>query len=214
MSIDSIIIYDKQYITQIGFIAIISEMFDYNIQSVYSKQELVKELSENKRALVLLDFGLSDLAGTDELLNIMARFQSSSWILISDDFVPVFVRRMSQFTANIVSFLLKSSVKDDIAQCFHQTTAGHRFISPLLKDMIAETNQEAKEALTLTESEVLKEIALGMSAKQVAIKRHSSVHTIITHKKNIYRKLQINTIQEAYVYAMRSGILTISDYSI
>jgi len=47
------------------------------------------------------------------------------------------------------------------------------------------------------ETEILHFIAKGMSNKEIAILLELSVHTIMTHTKNIYRKLNVNSRSEA-----------------
>ena len=60
----------------------------------------------------------------------------------------------------------------------------------------------------------LKLIARGRSVKEMASDRNSSIHTIITHKKNIFRKLDVNNIYEATKYALRAGLVEMIDYYI
>jgi DNA-binding NarL/FixJ family response regulator len=52
-----------------------------------------------------------------------------------------------------------------------------------------------------------------MSVKEIANERCSSIHTITTHKKNIFRKIGVNNVYEAMQYARRAG-LSDEDYSI
>lgn len=57
-------------------------------------------------------------------------------------------------------------------------------------------------------------IARGKSVKEIAAERFSSTHTIITHKKNIFRKLGVNNVYEATKYAIRAGIVEMMEYYI
>ena len=76
-------------------------------------------------------------------------------------------------------------------------------------------NIEAERPLlTATEREILKLIALGKSTKEIAEERFSSVHTITTHRKNIFRKIDVNNVYEATRYALRAGIIDLGDYYI
>ena len=68
--------------------------------------------------------------------------------------------------------------------------------------------------LTLTETEILKDIALGMTTREIAEKRFSSFHTVNTHRKNIFRKLGVNTVHEATKYALRAGLVDSAEYYI
>ena len=73
---------------------------------------------------------------------------------------------------------------------------------------------EEKINLTKTETEILKDIALGMTTKEIAEKRFSSFHTVNTHRKNIFRKLNVNNVHEATKYALRAGLVDTGEYYI
>ena len=73
---------------------------------------------------------------------------------------------------------------------------------------------EEKVNLTRTETEILKDIALGMTTKEIADKRFSSFHTVNTHRKNIFRKLNVNNVHEATKYALRAGLVDTAEYYI
>jgi len=68
--------------------------------------------------------------------------------------------------------------------------------------------------LTSTETEIVKAIARGLTTKEIAAERFSSVHTIATHRKNIFRKLKVNTAHEVIKYAMRAGLVNPSEFYI
>ncbi len=68
--------------------------------------------------------------------------------------------------------------------------------------------------LTPAETEIVRLISRGMTTKEIASKKFLSVHTIITHRKNIFRKLNIRNISELMMYAMKSGIIDTTEYYI
>ncbi|WP_456107024.1 response regulator transcription factor, partial [Prevotella sp.] len=76
------------------------------------------------------------------------------------------------------------------------------------------TPEKESVKLTKTEIEVLKDIALGMTTREIAEKRISSFHTINTHRKNIFRKIGVNNVHEATRYAMRTGLVDAAEYYI
>ena len=53
---------------------------------------------------------------------------------------------------------------------------------------------------------------MGKTTKEIAIERFSSIHTITTHRKNIFRKLGVNTAYEATKYAMRVGWVNSNEF--
>lgn len=70
------------------------------------------------------------------------------------------------------------------------------------------------DLLTKTETEIVRAIAQGKTTKEIAAERFSSIHTITTHRKNIFRKLGINTAHEATKYALRAGLVDPSEFYI
>lgn len=70
------------------------------------------------------------------------------------------------------------------------------------------------KVLTHTEIEILRGVAQGKTTKEIAYERYSSIHTVNTHKKNIFRKLQVNTAHEAVKYAFRAGLVDPSEFYI
>lgn len=68
--------------------------------------------------------------------------------------------------------------------------------------------------LTATEIEIVKAIALGKTTREIASDRFSSIHTITTHRKNIFRKLGVNTAHEIVKYALRAGWVDASEFYI
>ncbi|MDR2628215.1 MAG: LuxR C-terminal-related transcriptional regulator, partial [Dysgonamonadaceae bacterium] len=81
---------------------------------------------------------------------------------------------------------------------------------------INRSHQEKTESLLLTGTEkvILKEIAAGKTTKEIAAERNLSIHTVITHRKNIFRKIDVNNVHEATKYAIRAGFLDMTDYYI
>jgi len=93
----------------------------------------------------------------------------------------------------------------------------NRFISQRALEVIINHQQEEDErpsVLTSTEIEIVKAIAQGKSTKEIANERFSSIHTITTHRKNIFRKLGVNTAHEVIKYALRAGLVDSSEFYI
>ena len=60
--------------------------------------------------------------------------------------------------------------------------------------------------LTKVEKEIIKELVLGKTTKQIAELRNRSYETINNHKRNIFKKLEINKINELVAFAKETGI--------
>ena len=132
---------------------------------------------------------------------------------MSDDFI-----RRIVFSSSAFSILLKDSSLDEIEAALQSTLHSERFICQrihhLLHDKKAIREPGEHPVLTATEQEILKAIALGKTTREIAAERFSSVHTITTHRKNIFRKLEVNNVHEATKYALRAGIVDSAEYYI
>ncbi|WP_462319311.1 response regulator transcription factor [Marinilabilia sp.] len=67
------------------------------------------------------------------------------------------------------------------------------------------------EELTPRERLILKHVALGHTNKEIASELFISTHTVISHRKNITRKLDIKTVSGLTVYAILNGIIKMED---
>ena len=78
----------------------------------------------------------------------------------------------------------------------------------LVQGKNAETSSnQGNIELSVREKEVLKLVALGLSNKEIADQLFISVHTVISHRKNITEKLGIKSISGLTVYAILNKII-------
>ena len=185
-------------------------------RQVADKTELIEQLKQNGKAVVVLDYTLFDINDIEELEILHERFPLAKWILFSFDLSSDFVRRAIALTP-LFSVLLKDSSLSEICDCLRYAARGQRFICQRMAEILLAPAQDrmAEDArLTRTEMEILKDIALGMTTREIAEKRFSSFHTVNTHRKNIFRKLGVNTVHEATKYALRAGLVDSAEYYI
>ena len=211
-----ILLADKQDITRAGLTYVIEKMEGLETKFVEDKAELMLALKENEDTVVILDYTLFDINDAAELLILNQRFPYTRWLLFSEalsaDFVRVLIASSSMF-----SVLLKESQLMEIKEAIRFCVASKRFVCQrMMEVLLAPVQQEPEEKvnLTKTETEILKDIALGMTTKEIAVKRFSSFHTVNTHRKNIFRKLGVNNVHEATKYALRAGLVDSAEYYI
>lgn len=79
-----------------------------------------------------------------------------------------------------------------------------------LKELVltGEQNKPNDNVLSERETTILKEVALGLTNKEISDKLYISMHTVITHRKNITAKLGIKTISGLTVYALINNIIS------
>ena len=210
------ILADNQDITREGLLAYLSRLYPKSpIHSVTDKKELLDALKQPyKRIVVILDYPLFNLKDIEELLVIVKRFPLAQWILFSTELSENIIRRVG--TEPTISILLKECPEEEIYKALQEVTEGRRYLCTPVANLQQRGNEhsEMQTPLTPSETEILKLIAKGKSVKEIAAIRFSSVHTIMTHKKNIFRKLEVNNVYEATRYALRAGLVEMMEYYI
>ena len=209
------IIADNQEITRFALESLLKQNDENQIYRASDKTSLVAKLKEHEHAVVILDYTLFDFADEDQLLIVSERFALSQWLLISDELTPQFLRRVI-YSSHQFSIVFKDGPMKDVRDALHAVSHHQRFISQrALEVIISQQNDEEKpDILTATEAEIVKAIAQGKTTKEIAEERFSSIHTITTHRKNIFRKLGINTAHEVIKYALRAGLVDSSEFYI
>ena len=210
------IIADNQELTRFALESLLQKAPENAIFRAFDRAGLVALLKEHESAVVLLDYTLFDFADEDQLLIIAERFSLSDWILISDDLTPQFIRRVV-YSSHQFSVVFKDGPLSEIREALNAVSRHTRYLSQRALETIITQQQEEEKAdsiLTQTETEIVKAIALGKTTKEIAAERFSSIHTVTTHRKNIFRKLGINTAHEAVKYALRAGLIDPSEFYI
>ena len=211
-----ILLADKQDITRAGLTYVIEKMEGLETKFVEDKAELMLALKENEDTVVILDYTLFDINDAAELLILNQRFPYTRWLLFCEDLSADFVKALIA-SSSMFSVLLKESQLMEIKEAIRFCVASKRFVCQrMMEVLLAPVQQEPEEKvnLTKTETEILKDIALGMTTKEIAMKRFSSFHTVNTHRKNIFRKLGVNNVHEATKYALRAGLVDSAEYYI
>ena len=210
------ILADNQELTRLALISLVKQDDD-KLYVATDKAGLVELLKEHEDATVLLDFTLFDFSDVDQLLIIGERFALSQWILISDELTPAFMRRVV-YASHQFSIVFKDGPLSEVREALQTVSRRQRYISQRALEVIINQQQAAEEErpsiLTETETEIVRAITQGKSTKEIAAERFSSVHTITTHRKNIFRKLGINTAHEVIKYALRAGLVDSSEFYI
>lgn len=68
---------------------------------------------------------------------------------------------------------------------------------------------EKEDELSIREKEIVEQIALGKTNQEIADILFISPHTVVTHRKNITKKLGIKTVSGLTVYAILNNIISI-----
>ena len=75
----------------------------------------------------------------------------------------------------------------------------------------AEEDDSGQDTLSQREKEIIGCVVRGMTNKEIAEKLYISVHTVITHRRNITRKLQIHSAAGLTIYAIVNKLVELSE---
>ena len=106
------------------------------------------------------------------------------------------------------SLLPESTTKpyDDIINIYDNVDA----IEKIVKE-VSQKKEETPKELSPREKEIVIGIVKGLSNKEIAAENNISVHTVMTHRKNIAAKLQIHSTAALTIYAIVSKLVKLDD---
>ena len=174
--------------------------------------ELVRELLPN---IVIMDISMPGLNGIEATRQITSEFPNVKVIALSIHSKRRFVADM--LGAGATGYILKECLFDELVQAIKAVSAGGRYLSPRITDVVVSdyvkrlsaTTESPFEALNAREREVLQLVAEGKSTKQIALGLYVSTKTIEANRRQIMGKLNIHSVAELTKYAVREGLTTL-----
>jgi DNA-binding NarL/FixJ family response regulator len=159
--------------------------------------------------VMLVDLGLPGMSGVELISEIKATWPEVEMMAFTvfDDKPTVF----AAIKAGASGYLLKGCSPRELVEALHLLAAGGAPMTPKIARAVVrelqEGNAEADGLLTAREKEVLVGIERGLTYKEIAEQTCLSTHTVHTHIRKIYGKLQAAGRQDALARARRRGIL-------
>lgn len=216
----SFIIAENNDLSRLGLKTIIQEQIKSpEINYAANKLDLHKYLITDAKSVIIVDFDGFEIQNMDEIIAIANCFPDSKWLILSSLIDETLLLRLTS-TFTRANFVLKSNDYDVIATAILNTVDGKKFYCSELIQIIMDGYNRKKDIshksslLTTTELELVQLLAQGKTAKEIADLRCLSHHTINTHRKNIFRKLELNNIQELIKFALKNGLVDLTEYYI
>jgi DNA-binding NarL/FixJ family response regulator len=206
-----LLIVDDHEVVRLGLKAMLADSEVKVVADLASGQEAVKFVSENQVDVVLLDVRMSDGDGLNTLGRIKLDKPDLGVIMFSFSDNPTYVARAVALGA--CGYLLKNCTRDELIQAVKTVAAGEslwtrtdlRRVSGALAT--PRLTADVEVALTKRESEVLRELARGLTNEQIAATMHISYETIKEHVQHILRKIGVTDRTQAAVWAVRMKLV-------
>ncbi len=213
-----IVIVDSQFLVVESLVHLIESENKYVLCGIAdNRYSLLKLLQQNSPDLLITDINLVDYESPDDLKSIMEDFKNLSILILTNQVTHGELGKLLK--SGIKNISLKTDEKKDLLFSIEMAVQKKKQFSDQILDMILElsenkNNYTEPSTLTQSEIEIVKLIADGHTTKEIALKKHISPHTVMTHRKNIFRKLEINNVSELIMFAVRKGLIDNIEYYI
>lgn len=207
----SIIIADTAFIIRKGLRTLIREnkQFEY-LTEVTDTKGLQEALKTNQPDVLIVDHCCDDCFSINVISKIKRDYPNMNILVISHEKTAEEIKKI--IGIGIKNYLLKDCDEKEIVDAIISCAKGEKYFCGQIIDVLLEKEISVKDhcatgGITEREIEVIKELVAGRRPKEIADVLNISYYTIITHKKNIYKKLGINHSLELAQYALKTGLL-------
>jgi len=206
-----LLIADDHIVVRAGLRSLLGEVRDIEIIAEAAEgEEAVRFARRHRPDVVLLDVRMPGADGLAVLGQLRTELPGTAVVMFSSYDNPTYIARALALGA--AGYLVKNASRDEIITAVRRAAAGEslwsreglRRVTGALSTPRAAPELEAP--LTKREGEVLKQLALGLSNKEIAQALEISYETVKEHVQHILRKLGVADRTQAAVWAVRKGL--------
>lgn len=215
MSSVRILLADDHTIVRNGLRVLLERQPDFEVVGEAGNgREAIDLAQQQSPDIVIMDIAMPTMNGIEAAARITANLPKTAVVVLSMHADESYILRALKAGAR--GYLLKDSAETDLIQAVRAVASGKAFFSPAVSKVLAEEYiwhverrgvQDPYDLLTARERELLQLIAEGKSAKEIAGLLNLSFHTVDTHRGNLMQKLNVHSIPELILYAVRKGII-------
>ena len=213
-----VIIADSQFLVVEALKSLIAADGRYLIAGTADTQGNLYKLLENvQHGLLITDFANVDYDGIDDLKNIRQKYPQLAILILINSITKTEFAGLTKF--GIRNIIYKTTDKEELFNAIESALKGKKSYSDEILDLMLDLNEnkysvEDPKHLTASELEIVKLMADGLTTKEIAARRNISYHTVNTHRKNIFRKLEVSNASELIMHAIKAGWINNIEYYI
>ncbi len=199
----NIILVDDHPLFREGISARLSMHENINIiAQAENGMQLLERLEELKPDIVMMDISMPAMNGMDALEIVSERFSDVRVIILSMHDDKEYI--LNVIRAGAAGYLLKDISGEEMIHAIQKVYSGGKYFSNEVAEILAQDNtpDSGGDILTTREQLILRLISHGYNNKNIALELEISVRTVETHKRNIKRKLSIDTTSGLVRYAI------------
>ena len=216
MSHIRILLADDHTILRHGLRLVLERQPDFSVIGEASNgREAIDIVVRETPDVVIMDIGMPLLNGIEAAKRIHEERLRTAVVILSMHSDEAYILRALRAGAR--GYLLKDSAETDLIQAIRAVCAGKAFFSPAVSKVLADDYlrqlqrhgvEDRYDLLTARERELLQLVAELKSTKDIASLLGVSPHTVDTHRANLMEKLNVHSIPELILYAVRRGVVT------
>ncbi len=211
-----ILLADDHEVVRRGLCALLQAQPDWQIcGEAGDGREAVQKALDLKPDVVILDIGMPSLNGLEATRQILKANPSTRILILTLHDSDQVVREV--LNAGARGFLLKSDAARDLVAAVEALRRDKTYFTSKVAAMVLEgflqqdgaagPVKPTRNRLTPREREIVQLLAEGKSTKEVAVALGLSVKTAETHRSNIMRKLELHSVSDLVLYAVRNNIV-------
>ena len=206
-----VLITDDHPIVRQGLQQLLKETFEaIVVDEAGNGTEALGKIKTDKYDIVLLDIAMPGMNGL-EVLKEIQKFNKTLPVLIISIY-PEDQYALRCLKAGASGYLTKDTASDELTLAVERILSGKKYVSPNLADKLARHLNEGTpklphELLSDREDQVMRYIASGKTAAEIAAELNLSVKTINTYRNRIIKKMQIKNSAELIRYAVQNQLL-------
>lgn len=202
---------DHQFLLE-GIISILKDETAFEIVATANNGfELMDAVAKHRPALVILDLNMPGYDGLQCLKKIKKNSPEIKVMILSNYSQPELVEEVKKMQAD--GYLIKNSSAETLKEAIAEILLGKKYF-PALQEMKPVADDSfffdeflKKYQLTKREVEIIKMVCQEMSTKQIAAALFLSDLTINTHRRNIFRKLELKNVAGLMNFAKQNQLL-------
>ncbi|MCX6238047.1 MAG: response regulator transcription factor [Bacteroidia bacterium] len=216
--INRIIIADSQFLVVEALKKLIGEDNQYLLAGVATTQHGLYQIIDTvDGGLLITDFDGIDFNGIEDLKQIVQKYPQISILILTNIITKAEFSGLTKL--GIRNIIYKTADRDELFSAIEAALKGKKYYSDEILDLFLDQgatkfSADAQKHLTALEIEIVKLIAGGLTTKEIASKRNISYHTVNTHRKNIFKKVEVSNTSELIMHAIKAGWIDNIEYYI
>ncbi|MFA5039466.1 MAG: response regulator transcription factor [Candidatus Omnitrophota bacterium] len=212
----TVLIVDDHDIIREGIKTILRRQPEYEVVAeAKDGQEALEKIIKLKPNILLLDITMPQKTGLEIIEEALKKSPGTKILIISVHKANAYV--MKAFQLGVKGYVSKENAADDLLLALRKISAGQIYLDSQVSDYLLkkvtkpEKEQQGEGLLTEREVDVLKLVAEGKAAKEIAALLSLSPRTVENYKNNMLKKLGLHRTSDLIKYAIRNKLIDIED---